>query len=234
MTGRACKHLDDPRPAGGRAPGGPRVGQTEVIDLVGDPDASLLPALDCLDRHGILAYPTETVYGLGSLATPRGVSSLAAAKSRPPDRPFIVLVGSKAQADSLAWNSAAERLVERFWPGPLTIVLGDPDRSFPPGVRSVEGGVAVRLSPDPAVRRLLDELGEPVTSTSANLPGESPALTAASAVETLRRIGVVGGCVIDGGARVDTAPSTLVTCTTPAPRILREGAVPKPLILDLF
>lgn len=195
------------------------------IDLVDNPGADLTPALDCARRHGILAYPTETVYGLGSLVDPEGVRALAKAKRRSSQHPFLVLARSPSELGMLHWNRVAETLAHRFWPGPLTLVLADPTRSFPSGIRSESGDVAVRVSPDPVVRRLLDALGRPVTSTSANPPGMSPARSAGRAQDALVSLGVRDYCVIDGGERGAEPPSTVVSCLDGRPAVLREGAV---------
>lgn len=168
---------------------------------------------------GIVAYPTETVYGLGCLLRPAPLRRLAAFKG---DRPFLVLVRDRADAQALRWSTPANRLAERFWPGPLTLALPDPDRRFPGQVRASGGTVAVRVSPHPAVSDLLRAAGGPLTSTSANAPGGEPALDGAAAVGLAD--GLKDLLVLDGGTLPPAAPSTIVECAEGV-RIIREGAV---------
>ena len=154
----------------------------------------LLPAgeLREVGRHlrsgGLLAYPTETVYGLGGLVEDGPLRALAALKRRDADKPFLLLLPDAQAAAGLVWNRCARRLAERLWPGPLTLVLADPGRSFPAQVRGGSGGVAVRMSPAPVARQILDEVGAPITSTSANPPGGAPARSGKEAWEAARAL----------------------------------------------
>jgi len=178
-----------------------------------------------LDAGGVLAYPTETVYGLGGLPREDALARLAALKRRPPGKPFLLLVRDRSDTAALAWSPAAESLAEAFWPGPLTIVLDDRDERWPAGVRDPRGGVAVRVSPHPGVRAILEAAGGPITSTSANLPAEPPARSAEALAWLAQRPGPTP-LVLDGGALAPGQPSTVVDCRG-RPRILRAGAVPE-------
>jgi tRNA A37 threonylcarbamoyladenosine synthetase subunit TsaC/SUA5/YrdC len=103
-------------------------------------------------------------------------------KRREPEKPLIALVESAEAVADLVWSDAALALARIFWPGAVTLVLADPGRMFPPGVRDERtGAVGVRVSPHPLVTRLLDELGGPITSTSLNAPGGPPAASGARA-----------------------------------------------------
>jgi L-threonylcarbamoyladenylate synthase len=188
-----------------------------------------------LDRGGLVAYPTETVYGLGARADGAGVSALRELKGREEGRPFLALLPAEGkEPDGLVWTSSALALAGGFWPGPLTLVLDDPECAWPEGVRSARGGVAVRRSPHPFVQALLRAWPHPLLSTSANRPGESPARTAdevEAAVEG--RPGLHRLWILDGGPLVDSGPSTLVDCTGPVPRVLRHGPVPVEALRDL-
>ena len=147
-----------------------------MLDLRGsgaDPDV-LAPAVEHLRSGGVVAHPTETVYGLGGVATSGAVARVAALKGRESGKPFIALVGAPSWVSGLAWTDAARELAEVFWPGALTLVLRDPTGIFPRGVRSDSGTVAVRVSPHPVVAALLAAVGSPLTSTSANVPGGRP------------------------------------------------------------
>ena len=179
-----------------------------------------------LRSGGLLAYPTETVYGLGGLVQDGPLSALAALKRREAGKPFILLLPHAGSAPGLSWNRCAQRLAERLWPGPLTLVLPDPKRTFPAQVRGRSGGVAVRVSPAPLIGQILGEIGMPVTSTSANPPGGKPALSGAHTREAVRALGADGRLwVIDVGEIPPAATSTIVDCTRAGAAVLRAGAL---------
>ncbi len=192
-------------------------------------DADRRRARDRVARHlrdgGILAYPTETVYGLGCLPRDDALAALSALKRRPPEKPFLLLVRGDADTASLDWTPAARALAGAFWPGPLTLVLDDPGASWPDGVRDSAGGVAVRVSPHAGVAAILDAAGGAITSTSANPPGEPPA-TDAAALGWLAGLPGPAPLVLDGGELPPGRPSTVVDCRG-RPRIVRAGAVPE-------
>jgi L-threonylcarbamoyladenylate synthase len=176
---------------------------------------------------GILAYPTETVYGFGARCTAEGVERVRALKGREDDKPFLVLVGSAGDVSDLAWTEDAAELSRIFWPGSLTLVLRDPRGRFPSGVRSPSGGVAVRVSSHPLVRRLLEELDEPIISTSANPPGRVPARSGADA----HAAGVALGAgsellVLEMGVLPFSRPSTIIDCSGDHALMVREGTIP--------
>jgi L-threonylcarbamoyladenylate synthase len=171
-----------------------------------------------LSEGGLIAYPTETVYGLGGRLRSDALERLADIKG---DRPFLLLIRGPHDAAALEWTDAARRLAERFWPGPLTLALDDPTGAFPDRVRGPNGAVAVRVSPHPAIPDLLDVAGGPVTSTSANRPGDAPARTAAAAAALSLAAPLM---VLDGGELPPAPPSTIVRCGATV-RVLREGVV---------
>ena len=176
-----------------------------------------------------VVYPTETVYGVGSAISPEGVEAVRAAKRRPDDKPVLALVGGVEAVPHLAWTEAARELADVFWPGAVTLVLADPERSFPPGVRSPAGTVAIRHTSHPIAAALVEGLGAPITSSSANRPGEAPALDSASAAAFAQGLvddGLGQPWFVDAGALPATASSTLIDCTAGEPRVLRAGAVP--------
>lgn len=182
---------------------------------------------DHLRGGGVLAYPTETVYGFGSLVRTPEIERLSRAKRRSVERPFLVLVPSSESVVGLRWTAAARELSEIFWPGPLTLILEDPLEHFPAGVRSDEGGVAVRVSPHPVVQAVLEVMGEALTSTSANVPGRPPALdldTALLAADELGLGDVVLG--LDAGLLEPSPSSTVIDCTGEVPVVVREGVIP--------
>ena len=198
-----------------------------AADLRADPDAILPDVLRHLRGGGAIGYPTETVYGLGGMATPTAVARVRALKSRDAGKPLILLVASADAVADLRWTEPARALAGAFWPGPLTLVLHDPRGIFPPGVRHEDThAVGVRVSPHPLVARLLADLGGPLTSTSLNAPGKRPAASGAEALEVVRRLGGRDVLVLDSGALASSKPSSVVDCTGTGPVIIREGAVP--------
>jgi len=196
------------------------------LDLRSEPDADLGTVVAHVARGGLLAYPTETVYGLGGACTEEAVSAVHRLKRRGSDKPLIVLVDSTDSVSDLVWTDDAREFARVFWPGAVTLVLEDPDRIFPAGIRSPEGTVAVRRSPEPVVARLLNVLGGPITSTSLNEPGTPPARSGEEALEVARRMGGTEIFVLDAGTLPPSGPSTIVDCTGKWPAVLREGTVP--------
>jgi L-threonylcarbamoyladenylate synthase len=177
---------------------------------------------------GLLAYPTETVYGLGSRPVEADVRALAALKGRPRDKPFLLLVASRemAEAQGLAFNESARALARAFWPGPLTLVLPGGSGRLPDLLRGPEGGIAVRWTSHTRMALLIAALGEPLTSTSANLPGSSPAPGVDAILRDFAPAVTAGQLlVLDGGVLGNRPPSTVVDCTGAAPRVVRSGAI---------
>ncbi len=198
------------------------------LDFRADPwdDALLGAVVEHLRAGGLVTYPTETVYGFGGRAAPEPVEAVLALKGRGPKKPLLLLVSDVESVEDLGWTDEARTLADVFWPGALTLVLADPDRRFPPGVRSPDGGVAVRRTPHPLARALVERLGEPLTSTSANRSGEEPARRGDEAWSLLRGLGCGDEMwLLDGGPLPPSEPSTIVDCTGPELRVLREGAV---------
>lgn len=179
---------------------------------------------------GTLAYPTETVYGLGSAPTADALSRLARLKGRAPGKPFLLLVDGFEMLEryGLRLDPHARVLAREFWPGPLTLVLRGGEGRLPDLLRGPEGGIAVRWTSHRAVLRLLGHLGLPLTSTSANRPGEAAA-PGPEAIEAAFHDAIAAGelLVLDGGTLGNVPPSTLVDCTGPVPRLVREGAIPR-------
>lgn len=177
-----------------------------------------------LQRGGVIAYPTETVYGLGGdPALPKVAVRLEALKGRGSGKTFLALIPNAGFVDALTHEipALAQRLIDVFWPGALTLLL--PAGLHCPGaLRSQDGFVGLRVSPDPLCSALVNAWGKPLISTSANLAGEAPAQTA----ERVRSVfGTALDHVLDGGPRVQQAPSTLVRISGDQYEILREGAI---------
>jgi L-threonylcarbamoyladenylate synthase len=183
-----------------------------------------------LARQGLLAYPTETVYGLGSAAEAGALARLAALKGREAGKPFLLLVSGRAMAEraGLVFTPAATAMAEAFWPGPLTLVLKGGEGKLPDALRGREGGIAVRHTSHQAVARLLELLDQPLTSTSANRPGGAAAPGPEQIVALFRRAYDAGELlVLDGGTLGNVPPSTIVDCTRSRAGLIREGALPR-------
>lgn len=181
-----------------------------------------------LQQRGVLAYPTETVYGFGTAVDHDAVEALVRLKRRPPAKPFLLLI---AGSDMLArldlhLTNAASQLAARFWPGPLTLVLPGGDKRVPRRLRGPEGGVAVRWTSHVGLQRLLLAYGDSITSTSANRPGHAPAMSSAEVVEQWHSA-ITRGVIrlLDGGRLQDSPPSTVVDCVGRLPRVIRPGAI---------
>jgi len=188
------------------------------------------PVRTHLDGGGLLAHPTETVYGLGSRAVAEDLERLAALKGRPEGKPFLLLVcGRRMAVDvGLSFSPAADALAERFWPGPLTLVLTGGEGRLPDALRGPEGGIAVRWTSHAGTAALIEQLGEPLTSTSANRPGGPTAPGVPALLEAFAPHVERGDLlVLDGGVLGNKPPSTLVDCTTAQPKLIREGAIPR-------
>ena len=187
--------------------------------------------LDSVLEHvsvgGLLAYPTETVYGFGGVLTRSVIEGLVALKGRDRAKPMLLLVPDREAVSDLTWTPEAIELAEVFWPGSVTLVLSDPGARYPDGVRGPAGNVAIRVSPHLLVRELVRGLGGPILSTSANRSGEPPALDAQSALGTAVAAGAGEELwVLDGGDLDPSRPSTIIDCSGPVPVVLRQGAVP--------
>ncbi len=185
---------------------------------------------DHLMGGGLLAYPTETVYGLGSRAILDDVAALALLKGRPPRKPFLLLVNGRLMAErcGLVFSRAAKAMTEEFWPGPLTVVLRGGEGILPNTLRGGEGGVAVRWTSNKRTSDLIGLLEFPITSTSANRPG-GPTAPGVDAIQHDFGDAVADGrlLVLDGGVLGNVPPSTIVDCTTDEPLMIREGAIPR-------
>jgi L-threonylcarbamoyladenylate synthase len=197
--------------------------------------ATAIPVVGAhLERGGLLAYPTETVYGLGSAPTAPALEALSRLKGRAPSKPFLLLVSGRAMVEEwgLIMSPSASALSAAFWPGPLTLVLRGGEGRLPEELRGREGGIAVRHTSHPGIARLVAVTGRPLTSTSANRPGQ-PAAPGPDRISEVFGPEIDRGelLLLDGGVLGNVPPSTLVDCTGPMPRLVREGAIPRDELL---
>lgn len=181
-------------------------------------------ASETIRRGELVAFPTETVYGLGANALDeKAVWRIFAAKGRVSTNPLIVHVLSAEEAQGVVkdWPEVAQRLADRFWPGPLTMVL--PKQDCVPGVVTGGGGtVAVRAPEHPVARALLEASQVPIAAPSAN---PSNRISATTAQHVAHAMGDRVDLILDGGATTGGLESTVIDLTVSPPRILRWGLV---------
>jgi len=195
-----------------------------TVRIVPDDDAGRGTAIDALRGGGIVALPTDTVYGIAvGLDTPGGIEALFAAKHRPPERGIALLLADAAQAPTIGqWPAAAATLAASFWPGGLTIVVRRrSDVELPAALTGGAPTIGLRVPDHPAPRALAAAVG-PLPTTSANRSGEPEAQ---EAVEIVAQLGDAIELVLDGGPARGGPASTVVDCSVDPPRVLRHGAI---------
>jgi len=194
--------------------------ETRVV--LADVPESVSQAVDTLRRGGLVAFPTDTVYGLGALLTdPQAIERLYVVKGRDSAKAIAVLLGSPAALGQVAAETSliAQRLMQRFWPGPLTLVV--PRHPALPANLSPLPTVGVRMPDHPVALALLNRIG-PLAVTSANLSGAPSTCTARDVFDQLQgRIALI----LDGGRTPGGVPSTVVDCTGGGLTVLRTGPI---------
>jgi L-threonylcarbamoyladenylate synthase len=197
----------------------------DVVRVSGtQPDpAVVVLAVELLSAGSLLIYPTDTLYALGGRALDAAAGrAVRRAKGREEGKPLPLVAADVGQARDLssAWPEAADRLAERFWPGPLTFVV-PATPAVPAEVTAGSGHIAVRV-PDLELTRALCRRAGALVSTSANRAGGSPPVSCADALEA---VGAAAALALDAG-HARALASTIVDLTTSPPRLLRAGAVP--------
>ncbi|PES69145.1 threonylcarbamoyl-AMP synthase [Bacillus cereus] len=186
----------------------------------------LKEAARLLRENEAVAFPTETVYGLGANAMDdEAIAKIFAAKGRPSDNPLIVHIGTKSQLDGIVREipPIAEKLMEHFWPGPLTIILPRKE-GISERVTAGLNTVGVRMPDHPVALALIEEANVPVAAPSANRSGRPSPTLASHVYEDLN--GKIAG-IVDGGATGVGVESTVIDCTSKVPTILRPGGITK-------
>jgi L-threonylcarbamoyladenylate synthase len=195
-----------------------------------NPDLSLLQqAVRPIQEGEVIAFPTETFYGLGADAlNPRAVEKIFQIKQRDHSRPILVLVGQSSQVWDLveAVPTHAWALMNRFWPGPLTLVF-QASRKVPGILTGQTGKIGIRIPGDPLTRHLLKTLSVPLTATSANRSGQDSPTTAQ---EVVKSMGEDIALTLDAGPTPGGLPSTVVDVTTNPFLILRKGQIPEEML----
>jgi L-threonylcarbamoyladenylate synthase len=200
-------------------------------------DANIVRAADLLRAGELVCFPTETVYGVGAdAANPAALRRVFSAKGRPADHPLILHLPATWKTDDLVdeWVAdvpeQARTLAERFWPGPLTLVLRR-GRRVPDEVTGGQDTVALRVPAHPVAQRLLAEFGGAVAAPSANRFGRiSPTRPEHAAAELGDRLAMV----IDGGPSTVGVESTILDLSSGTPRLLRPGGVSRRLLADVL
>ena len=201
--------------------------KTQVISAT-HPEAIAL-ACEVIRSGGLIAFPTDTLYGLGcDPHLPTALQQIYAAKGRSASKAIPVLISRADQLESLVYGlpEQSTRLMERWWPGALTLVLPkNPD--LPPDLTPYPG-LAVRMPDHPVALSLLDQIG-PLAVTSANLSDhENPQ----DAQGVLAQLDGVVDLVLDGGSLLGGQASTIIDCMASEPKLLREGPIPFSAILE--
>ena len=181
-------------------------------------------AADLIRGGGLVAFPTETVYGLGASALDEAaIERIYRVKGRESDKPLALLVADRDMVKELAlWlPDYGLRLMDEYWPGPLTLVL-EASTKVPPSVKSSKGTIGLRMPDHPVALELIRRSGVPLAATSANLSGEASPTTADEIEKTL---GARIDLIIDGGATEVKVPSTVIDATGERPVVVREGGI---------
>lgn len=196
--------------------------KTEILKA--DADGALERALEVLRRGGVVAMPTDTVYGIGVDGyDAEAVEKLYIAKDRPAHKAIMLLLGDDTDIDKAALyiSPTARRLAERFWPGGLTLVVMGRSE-LPRNLCAENGTIGLRLPDSEVVRNLVRGFGRPLAVTSANRSGGANPQSAEMVLADLdARIDLI----LDGGATLQSVASTVLDCTVEPPRVLREGAI---------
>jgi len=184
-------------------------------------------------QGGVAAFPTETFYGLGADArNEEALQKIFQLKGREENKPLLLLIGDQEWLAGLARHipAVAERLMQNFWPGPLTLVF----EAFPGLSSFLTGGtgtVGVRLSPHPVAQALVNAVGRAITATSANLSGQPSASVAA---EVVRALGNRVDVILDGGQTAGGLGSTVLDVSSQVPRIIRQGVISREELVPFF
>ena len=180
-------------------------------------------AIATLRDGGVVAFPTDTVYGVGvDPFQPAAVRKLYEIKGRPIDKPIPILVGSVSDVERVAQNlpPTFSRLAEQFWPGELTLIVEA--KSLPPEVTAGGGTVGVRMPNHPLALALLQRFGGAIATTSANKSDEPPAT---SAEEVRSELGDLVSIILDGGQTTTKIASTVLDLSVSPPQIRRDGGI---------
>lgn len=206
----------------------------KIVDNLVDNDETYEQAVDILNSGGIVAFPTETVYGLGAIATnEQAVKRIFEAKGRPSDNPLIVHIGNQSDVEKYATDipEIAAVLMDAFWPGPLTLIMEKKAGVIAEVVTAGMNTVAIRMPDHPIALALLRKLDQPLAAPSANRSGK-PSPTEADHVyhDLIGRVPLI----LDGGETGVGLESTILDITVTPPVILRPGGITKEQLEELI
>lgn len=208
---------------------------TEIIRIdPRDPSPEdIARAVKYLRDGRVIAYPTETIYGLGADVLDRkAVKRIYDLKSRDYGLPISILIADLKMLREVA-SEVSDRalpLMRKFWPGPLTILF-PASKAIPKGLVTNTGKVGIRISSHPVASALVGAFGHPITTTSANLSGFPPSL---SVKHVQKYFGEKLPCIIDGGECEPSRGSTVVDLADESMRIIREGSIPADEVIRFF
>jgi L-threonylcarbamoyladenylate synthase len=199
-----------------------------AVEILAPSPTGLARLVEFLRAGQVVGFPTDTVYGLAALASDeRAVRHVFEIKGRLPSQPLILMVPEVAQVNGLAEVGERERAyMDRWWPGPLTLVLRAKPQLGPHLVHGERRTIGIRIPDHPDALALLRDARAPLATTSANRTGEPEAMTS----EEAARLGDLAA-VLDGGPAPGGVPSTLLDLSGSEPRILREGPIPAESLL---
>ncbi len=201
--------------------------KTEVLKVN---EEGIRKAVEVIEKGGIIVYPTETFYGIG--ADPRNeeaIERIFQIKGRKRDMPILLIIGKRDMLYDLVKEipDVGNKLMNRFWPGPLTIIF-QANENVSPLLHAGKGKIGIRLSGNPISRKLSELSKIPITGTSANRSGRPPCRTVEEILSELRGVDLV----LDSGRIDSRLPSTVIDVTEDPPKIIREGIVSKEEIMD--
>ena len=209
--------------------------ETIPVDPKNPAMAAVQRAADVLSRGGVIAYPTDTVYGMGVNALrPECVERLFKIKKRPASKPVPVMVKDIAMARQIAYlNSRKEKIMKAVWPGPVTVVV-EKRKELPDNLTASQWSVGLRI-PDYEITQLLMEVVNfPVTTTSANISGDEPISDSQELNLLFQKNFPRPDLLLDAGQLPQSPPSAVLDLTGQKPKILRIGPVNKDNLLKLL
>jgi L-threonylcarbamoyladenylate synthase len=193
-------------------------------------------AAEVIAGGGVIAFRTDTFYGLGADPfNPAAVARIRELKGREDDKPILLLISDAVFVERVIAEPSKGfvRAAEIFWPGPLTII-GVAVAELPEQITAGSGTVGVRLPADEDVRALVRECGGVLTATSANPSGRAPARSVREVAQYFRDSSAGLDLIVDGGEATATEPSTVLDVTISPPRVVREGAIRRDVIEQIF
>lgn len=197
----------------------------EKIDFSEPNQPLIFKAAQIIMAGGVVAYPTETFYGLGVDAfNVHAIERIYHIKKRDPSKPILVIIENQRHLKELVSDipPVAKELIKRFWPGPLTIIFRA-SLKVPAILTGNTGTIGIRISSHPVASDLLRAVGRPITATSANISGQ---LGLVSALDVLKTFENGLDLILDGGITQGKNGTTIVNITLDPPRIVREGVIP--------